>query len=112
MDAHNGDVLAMVSVPSFDPNAFNEGLTTAEWRALINDPDHPLTNKAIVGQYAPGSTYKVSVALTALENGIAPDLRVFCPGHLDPGDSRFHCWRAPGHETGRASWRERVCQNV
>jgi penicillin-binding protein 2 len=98
MDPHTGDVLAMASSPSFDPNPFNDGLTGAEWQALITDPLSPLTNKAVGGQYAPGSTFKVAVAMAALESGIStPATRFFCPGYLDLGDSRFHCWRPQGH---------------
>jgi penicillin-binding protein 2 len=98
MDAHTGAVLAMASTPSFDPNQFNEGLSNAQWQSLTGDPLAPLTNKAIAGQYAPGSTFKVAVALAALESGAAtPATRVFCPGYLDLGDTRFHCWRPQGH---------------
>ncbi|MDX1738909.1 MAG: penicillin-binding protein 2, partial [Alphaproteobacteria bacterium] len=97
MDAHNGDVLSLVSTPSFDPNAFSEGLKSAEWNELVNNPYKPLTNKAIAGQYAPGSTYKMTVALAALKHGISPDYKVFCPGHMDVGDRRFHCWKKHGH---------------
>ncbi len=97
MDVHSGDILAMVSTPSFDPNAFNEGLSAREWRALVENPDAPLTNKVIAGQYAPGSTFKIAVTLAALENGVAPDYRVFCPGFMELGDQRFHCWKRNGH---------------
>ncbi|MGF1629727.1 MAG: penicillin-binding protein 2 [Kiloniellaceae bacterium] len=97
MDVENGDVLALASVPSFDPNAFNVGLSIKQWNDLINDPLHPLTNKAISGLYAPGSTFKMVVALAALKAGIRPDYKVFCPGHMTLGRSRFHCWRRQGH---------------
>ncbi len=97
MDVHSGAMLALVSTPSYDPNAFSEGLRTEEWRALVNNPHHPLTNKAIAGQYSPGSTYKMTVALAALESGISRDHNVFCPGHMTLGDRRFHCWKRWGH---------------
>jgi len=97
MDVENGDVLALASVPSYDPNAFNIGLTTKQWNDLINDPLHPLTNKAIGGLYAPGSTFKMMVALAALKAGIRPSHKVFCPGHMTLGRSRFHCWKRHGH---------------
>lgn len=97
MDVENGDVLALASVPSYDPNAFNVGLTTKQWNDLVNDPLHPLNNKAIAGQYAPGSTFKMMVALAALKAGIRPDHREFCPGHMTLGRSRFHCWKRHGH---------------
>ncbi|GAB4236970.1 MAG: penicillin-binding protein 2 [Kiloniellaceae bacterium] len=97
MDIENGDVLALASVPSYDPNLFNIGLTIKQWNDLINDPLHPLTNKAIAGMYAPGSTFKMMVALAALKAGIRPDYKVFCPGHMTLGRSRFHCWKRHGH---------------
>ncbi|RED54189.1 penicillin-binding protein 2 [Aestuariispira insulae] len=97
MDVHNGEVLGLVSTPSFNPNAFSEGLSTEEWKALQNNPYKPLSNKTIAGQYAPGSTFKMSVALAALDHGISPDHRVFCPGHMDLGNHRFHCWKRHGH---------------
>ncbi len=97
MDIENGDVLALASVPSYDPNAFNIGLTHKQWNDLINDPLHPLTNKAIAGLYAPGSTFKMMVALAALKAGINPSQKVFCPGYVTLGRSRFHCWKRHGH---------------
>ncbi len=97
MDVHSGDVLALVSVPSYDPNAFSEGIGAAEWQTLVKNPYGPLTNKAIAGQYSPGSTFKMAVALAAMENGIQPDHTVFCPGHVELGDRRFHCWKRHGH---------------
>lgn len=98
MDVHNGDVLTLASTPGYDPNAFNRGLTPNEWEELISNERGPLTNKAIAGQYAPGSTFKMVVALAALEAGvISPSQRVFCPGYLELGDTRFHCWKKHGH---------------
>jgi len=97
LDVANGDVLALVSHPSYDPHEFARGISGPAWRALLNNTRAPLTNKAISGQYSPGSTYKMMVALAALESGIAPEMRVFCPGHMDLGDNRFHCWKKGGH---------------
>jgi penicillin-binding protein 2 len=98
MDVHTGELLAMASMPAYDPNAFARGLTNKEWGALANDPRAPLRNKALVGQYAPGSTFKMVVALAALESGIVTaDQTVFCPGHLRLGNHRFHCWKRWGH---------------
>ena len=98
MDIHNGDVLALSSVPGFDPNEFVTGLSSRTWRRLINDPYTPLINKAISGQYAPGSTFKMVVALAALEAKIVgPDHKVFCSGHTQLGNARFHCWKKHGH---------------
>lgn len=98
IDIANGDVLAMASTPSFDPNAFNKGLSADEWRALSGDPKAPLINKAIGGNFPPGSTFKPMVLLAALERGaIAPETRVFCKGELEFGDAVFHCWKKGGH---------------
>jgi penicillin-binding protein 2 len=98
MDVHTGEVLTLVSTPSFDPNAFNRGLSRSEWKALASNPRTPLNNKAIAGQYAPGSTFKMVVALAALEKGIVtPNTKHFCSGELELGDSTFHCWKKHGH---------------
>ncbi|MDF2096951.1 penicillin-binding protein 2 [Aquibaculum arenosum] len=97
LDVTNGDVLAMASVPSYDPEPFGRGLTAAQWRALTEDPLNPLSNKCIAGAYAPGSTFKMVVALAAMEQGIDPGERVFCPGYYELGNHRFHCWSRGGH---------------
>ncbi len=98
MDASNGEVLAMVSRPAFDPNRLIKGLSSEEWRALSSDPTAPMNNKALGGQYAPGSAFKMVVALAALEAGVVgPDFSVACTGHMDLGNGRFHCWKERGH---------------
>ncbi|MFN8758995.1 MAG: penicillin-binding protein 2 [Tagaea sp.] len=97
MDCTNGDVLVLASHPSYDPHEFARGISGPAWRALLNNAKAPLTNKAVSGQYSPGSTYKMVVALAALEAGISPDMRVFCPGHMELGDNKFHCWKRGGH---------------
>jgi penicillin-binding protein 2 len=98
MDVHSGDVLAMVSTPGFDPNAFNKGLSSEEWNALISNDKSPLINKSIGGHYAPGSTFKMVVALAALEKGvISADSEVFCSGKTQLGNATFHCWKKGGH---------------
>ncbi len=97
MDVRDGDVLALASTPGFDPNIFNVGMTNETWNGLISNPLAPLTNKAIAGQYAPGSTFKMMVALAALDTGVRSDHRVFCPGFVDLGNTRFHCWKRHGH---------------
>jgi penicillin-binding protein 2 len=98
MDIHNGDVLALVSTPGFDPNAFARGLTQAEWDGLLNNPLGPLNNKAISGQYPPGSTFKMITAIAGLESGvITPATRVPCAGSVQLGDTKFHCWLRGGH---------------
>ena len=98
LDVHGGDVLALASTPSFDPNAFNVGLSGEQWHALINNERRPLNNKAVAGQYPPGSTFKVVVALAALEAGVVtPEHTVYCPGYVQLGKYRFHCWKRGGH---------------
>jgi penicillin-binding protein 2 len=97
MDVYTGDLLALVSTPSYDPTAFYRGLTTDEWQELSNDIYGPLTNKAVAGQYAPGSTFKIMTALAALRAGVSPDDHVFCTGVTVLGSARFHCWKKEGH---------------
>ena len=102
LDAVTGDVLALVSGPSYDPLQFATGLTPALWQELSTDPRNPLTDKAIAGVYPPGSTFKPVVALAALEAGIiTPETSVTCPGYLSLGNATFHCWRHGGHGTVR-----------
>ncbi len=98
MDVLTGEVLALASMPGYDPNAFAEGLSGEKWRALLADGKHPLVNKAIAGQYAPGSTFKMMVALAALESGLVDaSQRVHCSGSYEFGDGTFHCWKREGH---------------
>ncbi|MBC7431434.1 MAG: penicillin-binding protein 2, partial [Rubritepida sp.] len=98
LNARNGEILAMASQPSFDPNIFNSGVSNAQWRQWTAHRSTPLINKATNGLYAPGSTFKMIVALAALEARVAtPGDRVSCPGHLDFGDTRFHCHNRQGH---------------
>jgi len=100
LDAVAGDVLALVSSPSFDPMMFSTGLTAAAWQELATDPRNPLTDKAVSGLYPPGSTFKPMAALAALEGGtITPDTAITCPGYLELGDATFHCWQKAGHGT-------------
>jgi len=98
MDCRNGEILAMATNPSFDPGAFNAGVSHGQWVAWSKDRRTPLINKATSGLYAPGSTFKMAVALAGVEaRVITPADRVHCPGHFDLGDTRFHCWRKGGH---------------
>jgi len=98
LDAATGDILALVSCPSFDPAPFATGLSPAVWQQLSADPRNPLTNKAIAGTYPPGSTFKPVVAAAALMTGIlTPDTSISCPGYIQLGDTTFHCWRKGGH---------------
>ena len=98
LDVNSGEVLAMVSVPGFEPAAFTNGVSHRQWNEWRDDPRSPLVNKATSGVYPPGSTFKMLTAMAALEAGIV-DARTsfFCPGHLTLGTSRFHCWRSGGH---------------
>lgn len=98
MDCRNGEVLAMVSTPSFDPSLFDSGVSHAQWVEWTNNERTPLINKTVAGVYPPGSTFKPAVAMAGLQSGLfSPSDRVFCPGHLDVGGTRFHCWSRWGH---------------
>jgi penicillin-binding protein 2 len=98
MDARNGEVLAMATTPSFDPGLFNSGISQAQWVEWTNNRRAPLINKAAAGLYAPGSTFKMVVAIAGLESkSVTVNDRVFCPGYLDYGDRRYHCWSKYGH---------------
>lgn len=98
MDCRNGEILAMVSTPSFDPSLFDSGVSRAQWAEWQNDPRTPLVDKAVSGLYPPGSTFKPAVAMAALKSGLvnAHDT-VRCPGYYDMGGVRFHCWSKYGH---------------
>lgn len=97
MDVRNGDVLTLASTPGFDPLPFNVGLNQRQWQELTRDPRNPLVNKALSGQFPPGSTFKMMVAIAALELGLTRDHSVFCNGALDFGSHTFHCWKKHGH---------------
>ena len=98
MDARNGEVLAMVSTPSFDPTLFDSGVSQAQWEQWTGDERTPLINKTIAGLYPPGSTFKPAVAMAALQAGtLRPGDRINCPGFIDVGGTRFHCWARHGH---------------
>jgi penicillin-binding protein 2 len=102
LDAVTGDVLALVSIPGFDPAPFAAGLSLARWQGLSSDPRKPLLNKAIAGVYPPGSTFKPVVAAAALTAGVlTPATSFTCPGYLEYGNATFHCWRHGGHGTLR-----------
>lgn len=98
MDIKTGNILAMVSTPSFDPNIFRSDDGDEYINTLREDFAKPFMNKAIEGLYPPGSTFKIVVALAGLESGaINPKEKIFCPGHWDYGDRRYHCWEDKGH---------------
>ena len=98
IDPRNGDVLAMVSRPAYDPNLFAGGIDASTWASLTGDAWHPLRNRAISGQYPPGSTYKPFVALAALAEGkIDADTTVYCPGYYRLGRRVYRGWKRRGH---------------
>jgi penicillin-binding protein 2 len=98
LDCRNGEIMAMVSNPSYDPTLFATGVSQAQWKDWTKDRRTPLINKATSGLYAPGSTFKMAVALAGLDaKTITLHDRLSCPGHLDLGSSRFHCWNKGGH---------------
>lgn len=98
LDVNNGDILAMVSRPAFDPALFAHGISNEQWQALVSNPDHPLQAKAISGQYPPGSTYKMVTALAALHEGvISPNDIIDCEGRTTVGNRSFRCWNKKGH---------------
>ncbi len=100
MDVHSGEIYALASYPAFDPNYFTGGISHERYEELRSDITLPLINKAIAGQYPPGSTFKMVTALAALEAGVVTEgTTCFCPGHFSMGNSRFHCWKAGGHGT-------------
>jgi penicillin-binding protein 2 len=97
MDPHTGEILAMASRPTFDPNNFAIRIGRADWVKLINDPNKPLLNKAIQAQLAPGSTFKILMATAGWQEGIAQNLHVFCTGGATFYGRRFGCWVKTGH---------------
>ena len=98
MDIYNGDIVSLVSSPTFQPNAFVHGLDKKYWNSLISNVKKPLTNKAMSGLYPPGSTIKTLVALSALENGIVKPSDTFrCKGKIELHGEKFHCWEKKGH---------------
>ena len=98
IDVHTGEILALSSTPSYDPNEFSKGIPANLWRQLISDQRHPLNNKAVSGTFAPGSTFKMMTAIAALEQQvITPEQRIGCRGHVELGDAKFHCWKKGGH---------------
>jgi penicillin-binding protein 2 len=110
MDAYSGAVYALASHPAYDPNVFNRGIPTALWNELLEDISMPLTNKAIAGQYPPGSTFKMMTAMAGLDAKVTSDARrVFCGGHIELGDHRFHCWKPGGH--GHVNLHEALAQS-
>ncbi|MBR28389.1 MAG: penicillin-binding protein 2 [Rhodobacteraceae bacterium] len=110
MDVTTGDLVACASSPGFEPNQFVFGISTRNWRGLMDDPYRPLSNKTVSGLYPPGSTYKMVVALAALEAGVVDNVeKIFCNGRYKLGDRYFHCWSRGGH--GQMTLRDALAQS-
>ncbi|MEY4697734.1 MAG: penicillin-binding protein 2 [Pseudomonadota bacterium] len=100
MDVTNGDLIACASAPGFDPNLFVRGISQRDYATLMEDGHRPLANKSVQGAYPPGSTFKMVTALAALEAGVTtPEATHYCPGYIEFGNRRFHCWKRGGHGT-------------
>jgi len=99
MDLPSGDILAAVSLPTYDTNLFTRGISSEDWQSLLGDDDHPLLNRTIQATYPPGSPYKMVTSLCALENGVATSTTRLAPcfGGYRFGDRVFHCWNRGGH---------------
>lgn len=98
MDVNTGDLIAITSAPSFNPNLFVRGISQKDYSGLMEDDHRPLANKAVQGAYPPGSTFKIATALAALNAGaITTETTVYCPGYIEFGGRRFHCWKHGGH---------------
>ncbi len=98
IDPHNGEILAMASSPTYDPNWFVTGMSRDQWQGLITNPFRPLENKAIQAEYPPASTYKIITAMAGLEEGVIDtETTIFCPGHYRFGNRVYRCWKRGGH---------------
>ena len=98
MDIYTGEIVAMQSSPSFNPNLFLFGINQDDWQLIRNNPLKPLVNKTLTGLYSPGSTFKPIVALSALENGIVDEnFKVNCTGKIEMYGQTYHCWKKKGH---------------
>jgi penicillin-binding protein 2 len=100
MNPTTGELLAMVSRPSYDPNLFAQRLSEEDWQRIAEDPSHPLQNRAFQAQYPPGSIFKLMVAIAGLEDGaLTPETKFYCPGQFYLGNVKFDCWKKEGHGT-------------
>ena len=110
LDLENGDLRAVASAPTFDPNMFVRGISVANWRDLNENKYRPLAAKAVQGTYPPGSTFKMVTALAALEDGkITPEETIHCSGWVEVYGTRFHCWKRAGH--GNVNLHESIKQS-
>jgi len=98
LDPRNGEILALASSPSYNPNLFARRLDESQWESLLASPHHPLQNRALQSEYSPGSVFKIVMAVAGLSEGVVtPTERVFCPGEETFYDRRFRCWKRGGH---------------
>jgi penicillin-binding protein 2 len=98
MDPETGDILVMASSPSFDQNAFVDGMSHKQWESLISNPLRPMENKAVQGEYPPASTFKIVTAIAGLEEGVIDENTImYCPGYYKYGNRIYRCWRRGGH---------------
>ena len=98
MDPETGDILVMASSPSFDQNAFVDGMSYKQWESLISNPLRPMENKAVQGEYPPASTFKIVTAIAGLEEGVIDEnTTMYCPGYYKYGNRIYRCWRRGGH---------------
>nr|HPN85329.1 penicillin-binding transpeptidase domain-containing protein [Victivallales bacterium] len=109
LDCSNGDVLAMVSSPSFNPGIFIPSVSKTEFSQISQDPRRPFVNRAISSAYTPGSIFKPLIALAMLRSGISPEHKSYCPGYFQVGNQRVRCWRTSGH--GELDMREAIAQS-
>tara|TARA_B100001540_G_scaffold204358_1_gene180025 strand:- start:5482 stop:7419 length:1938 start_codon:yes stop_codon:yes gene_type:complete len=110
MDIYTGEIIAMASSPTYDPNKFTHGINHKDWNEIRDNPLKPFVNKSIAGLYSPGSTFKPLVALAALEyNILNPNLKVRCKGHIEMYGQKYHCWKDKGH--GYMSLRNAIKQS-
>ena len=110
INPNNGEILALASSPAFDPNVFIGGIDIKTWKELASSKDYPLQNRSISGQYPPGSTFKIAVALAGLEEGIIdPKEEIFCNGSYSVGNHLYRCWRKVGH--GRVSFHKALVES-
>ena len=110
MDPNSGEILALASHPNYDPNLFPRGIAPKDWVRLMNDPSHPLYNRAIQSVYPPGSTFKIIVSLAGLESGVIKlDEKITCRGGLQLGNHTFRCWKKGGH--GPISFHDALVQS-
>lgn len=110
MEVETGNILALVSIPAYDPNIFSKGISSKDWKSLNADKKSPLMNKSVSGQYPPGSTFKMIVGMAAMDSSLMkPWNTVYCPGQFTLGNHTFKCWKAGGH--GNVNYHQAIEQS-